>query len=116
MTGYDGAKVEVLDEDGDENPILTKTEVRGTGGGTATSSIYCVRPGQDPEGEWVQGLIGSGMIQHMPQGPQGTKQNDLVEARAGLAVFHGRAAARLGGHPCKRRRRFSVFDRRSKWF
>lgn len=92
---YDDARIEVLDEDGDEAPILTKTETCGSS--NVTSSMYCLRPGEDPEGEWVQGLVGHGMIDHTPQGPQGTKQLDLIEMLGGLAVFHGRSAARLSG-------------------
>lgn len=95
LDSYDGAKIEVLDEDGDEAPILPKTETRGSS--NVTSSMYCIRAGQNDEGEWVQGLIHDKIVGHMPQGAQGTSIYDLIEMLAGLAVFHGRAAARLAG-------------------
>jgi hypothetical protein len=53
IPSYDGAKIEILDEDGDEAPILPQTETWGSS--NVTSRIYCVRPGQDPEGEHAQG-------------------------------------------------------------
>lgn len=95
MSSYDGAAIEVLDEDGDEAPILPKTETRGSS--NVTSSMYCIRPGGSDEGEWVQGLLSDKIVQHMPQGAQGTSYYDLIEMLGGLAVFHGRAAARLAG-------------------
>lgn len=93
LPAYDNVKIEVLDEDGDEQPILAKTETWGSS--SVTSSMYCIRPGEDPEGEFVQGLIGSKTIEHEGQGPRGTTVVDIVEMLGGLAVFHGRAAARL---------------------
>jgi hypothetical protein len=95
MDSYDGAKIELLDEDCDEAPVLPKTETRGSS--NVTSSMYCIRPGGSDEGEWVQGLIHGEMVNHMPQGAQGTQMYDLIEMLGGLAVFHGRAAARLAG-------------------
>lgn len=92
---YDGAKIEVIDEDGDEAAILGFDETQGSS--NVTSSMYCIRPGSDTEGEYVQGLVKSGMIEHEDQGPRGTRYVDLVEAAMGLAVFHPRAAARLKG-------------------
>lgn len=99
MENYDGAKIEVIDEDGAETNILPFTE---TCGNTAVnSSMYCVRPGASQEGEWVQGLVGLGAngepVQHFDQGLQGTRLQDLIEMLGGLAIFHGRAAARLQG-------------------
>jgi hypothetical protein len=95
LSSYDNCPIEVIDEDGDEQPILAFDETQGTS--NLTVSIYCLRPGQDPEGEMVQGLVKSTMIEHEDQGVRGTKYIDLVEAAMGLAVFHGRAAARLKG-------------------
>lgn len=92
---YDSVPIEVLDEDGDEAPILGKNETRGSS--SLTSSMYCIRPGEDTEGEYVQGLIGSKMIEHEAQGVRGTVYIDIVEMNGSLAMFHGRAAARLAG-------------------
>ena len=95
VNSYDGASIEVMDEDGDESAILDYNEARGSS--NVTASMYCIRPGKGMEGEWVQGLVGSELIQHTPLAQTGTSVEDLIEMHGGLAVFHGRAAARLGG-------------------
>lgn len=105
IDAYDGAVIWVVDEDGDDVPIISNAEHWGTS--IDCTSIYCIRPGQDVEGEWVQGLVkASGdprvvevvnMIEHEFQGMINTYAQDLVEAAMGLAIFHGRAAARLVG-------------------
>jgi hypothetical protein len=92
---YDGAKIEVLDEDDVETPILPQDEKRGSS--NVTGSIYCLRPGQDPEGDFVQGLVKSNMVEHKPLAQVNTQVQDLIEMFGGLGVFHGRAAARLAG-------------------
>jgi hypothetical protein len=92
---YDGVKIEVLDEDGDEQPILAKDEAQGENG--ETSSIYCIMPGADADGEFMQGLVGSKMMEHYQSGMSGNMHVDIVEAHMGIALFHGRAAARLKG-------------------
>jgi hypothetical protein len=92
---YDGAPIHVLDEDGDESPILAFDETHGTS--NVTTSLYVVRPGSDVDGEHVQGLIGSKMIEHVAVGLLGTYYSDLVEAAMGLGMFHPRAACRVKG-------------------
>ena len=92
---YDGAPIEVLDEDGDEAPILAFDETQGSS--NVTTSLYVVRPGRDVDGEYVQGLIGSELIEHVAVGLQGTYFTDIVEANMGLGMFHPRAAARVKG-------------------
>ncbi len=94
-TEYDGAKIEVLDEDDVETPVLPQTETRGNS--NVTGSIYCIRPGEDPAGDYVQGLVRRDMVQHRPLAQTGTMIGDLVEMVGGLGVFHGRAASRLAG-------------------
>lgn len=100
LTEYQGATIEVLDEDGDEQPILDFTEVQGSSGAACTS-IYAIRLGSDTDGEFVQGLIGgSGSvpnIEHVQVGLLGTYFSDIIEANIGLAVFHGRSACRIKG-------------------
>ena len=93
---YDGAPIEVLDEDGDESPILPFTEVQGASG-PATTSLYVVRPGTESDGSYVQGLIGARLIEHVAVGLLGTYYSDIVEANMGLGMFHSRAACRVKG-------------------
>src|SRR5687768_12953740 len=92
---YDGSPIEVLDEDGDESPILAFNETQGSS--NVTTSLYVVRPGSDVDGEHVQGLIGADLIEHVAVGLQGTYYTDIVEANMGLGMFHSRAAARVKG-------------------
>jgi hypothetical protein len=92
---YDGAAIEVLDEDGDEAPILAFDETQGSS--NVTTSLYVIRPGGDVDGEHVQGLIGADLIEHVSVGLQGTYYTDIVEANMGLGMFHPRAAARVKG-------------------
>jgi hypothetical protein len=96
LDNYDGATIEELDEDGDEAPILPQTEVQGASGAVCCS-MYCVRPGKDVEGEYLQGLIGNKALTPYPSGMVGTQHIDIVEGALGIAVFHGRSAARLKG-------------------
>lgn len=92
---FNGVRIVVLDEDDTETPILPQTETCGTAHNTG--SIYCIRPGSDPAGEYVQGLVRGQMVEHKPLAQVNTTVSDLVEIVAGLGVFHGRAAARLMG-------------------
>ncbi|QOV87411.1 major capsid protein [Humisphaera borealis] len=92
---YDGAPIQVLDEDGDETPILDFNETQGSS--NVTTSLYVIRPGSDVDGEHVQGLIGSKMIEHVSVGLLGTYYSDLVESAIGMGMFHPRAASRIKG-------------------
>jgi len=92
---YDGATIEVLDEDGDEAPILAFDETQGSS--SITTSLYVIRPGGDVDGEHVQGLIGADLVEHVSVGLQGTYYTDIVEANMGLGMFHPRAACRVKG-------------------
>ncbi len=92
---YDGAPIEVLDEDGDEAPILAFDETQGSS--NVTTSLYVIRPGGDVDGEHVQGLIGADLIEHVAVGLQGTYYTDIVEANMGLGMFHPRSAVRVKG-------------------
>lgn len=95
LSTYDGVRIEVIDEDGDEQPILAKDETQGSS--NVTSSMYCIRPGSDVDGEYMQGLISGKIIDQYESGMEGVFHVDIVECNAGLALFHGRAAARLKG-------------------
>lgn len=92
---YDGAPIEVIDEDGDESPILAFDETQGSS--SVTTSLYVIRPGGDVDGEHVQGLVGADLIEHVAVGLQGTYFTDIVEANMGLGMFHPRAACRVKG-------------------
>ena len=92
---YDGATIEVLDEDGDEAAILAFDETQGSS--NVTTSLYVIRPGGDVDGEQVQGLIGADLIEHVSVGLQGTYYTDIVEANIGLGMFHPRSACRVKG-------------------
>ncbi len=95
LDSYDGCPIEVIDEDGDESPILDFNETWGTS--TVAQSLYCIRPGSDIEGEFMQGLVGGPLIEHYVSGMQGTQHVDIVDAHMGIALFHGRSAARVAG-------------------
>jgi len=92
---YDGVPFAILDEDGDDQPILTETEVMGSS--SATTSLYVIKLGDDTDGEYVQGLMGSQLIEHVQVGLLGTYYVDLIEANVGIAIFHPRAACRVAG-------------------
>jgi hypothetical protein len=92
---YDGAAIEVLDEDGDESPILNFDETQGSSG--ETTSLYVIRAGTESDGNYVQGLVGSRLIEHVAVGLLGTYFSDIVEANMGLGMFHPRAACRIKG-------------------
>ena len=92
---YDGAAIEVLDEDGDESPILDFNETQGAA--NDTTSLYVIRGGSENDGHFVQGLIGSRLIEHVAVGLLGTYFSDIVEANMGLGMFHPRAACRVKG-------------------
>jgi hypothetical protein len=88
---YNDVPIWVIDEDGDENAILAFDEP------SSSTSLYVFRPGTDSDGEYVQGLVGSNMVEHVDYGERNGVVDDLVEANMGLAVFHPRAAVRLKG-------------------
>lgn len=92
---YDGAPIEVLDEDGDETPILDFDETQGSE--TEATSLYVIRAGTENDGNYVQGLVGSRLIEHVAVGLLGTYFSDIVEANMGLGMFHSRAACRVKG-------------------
>lgn len=92
---YNGVPIDLLDEDGDEAAILGYDETQGSS--NITTSLYVYRPGTDTDGEYVQGLIGSEMINHVDYGERNGLVDDLIEANMGLAMFHPRAAVRIKG-------------------
>ena len=91
---YNGLPILIMDKDNEDNDILPFTEV-GSGGTTATAcSIYCVSltPGK------LQGIQNK-VLEARDLGELQTKpaMRTRVEWYAGIAMYHGRAAARLRG-------------------
>jgi hypothetical protein len=95
LVEYNGTPIDVIDEDGDEAAILGFDETQGSS--AVTTSLYVYRPGSDSDGEYVQGLVGSSMIDHIDYGERNGVFDDLIEANMGLAMFHPRAACRVKG-------------------
>jgi hypothetical protein len=95
VKAYNDVPILVLDEDGDEQPILAQNETQGAS--NITTSLYVIRLGSDTEGEYMQGLVGSNMIEHLQLGLLGPFYADIIEANLGVALFHPRAAARIQG-------------------
>jgi hypothetical protein len=77
--------------------ILPQTETQGTAAGT-TSSVYAVRYGEDEGDQGVTGLTNGG-VQVYDLGELETKPayRTRIEFYTGVAVFGGKAAARLTG-------------------
>lgn len=95
---YNQARIQVIDEDGDEAAILGKDETQGSS--NVTSSIYCVRPGT-MDGENMRGLIrqpdGAQPIDYVDYGERNGVYQELLESVMGIALYHPRCAARLKG-------------------
>lgn len=94
ITEFDNLPILVVDYDALGNQIIDFNEV-GSGGPTPTAtSVYCVNMGD----EGVVGLQ-NGMMQVTDIGELDTKPvlRTRVEWYVGMAVMHGRAAARLRG-------------------
>lgn len=98
IESYNGARIEVVDEDDREEPILAFNETQGSD--NATCSIYCIRAGQF-DGEHLRGLVrqpeGAEPIDYADYGERDGTYQELVEAVMGIALYHPRAAARLKG-------------------
>ena len=76
--------------------ILPQTEVQGTS--SDASSIYAVRFGQTEDDQAVTGLTNGGvMVDDLGQLETKPAYRTRIEFYCGLAVFGGRAAARLNG-------------------
>jgi hypothetical protein len=77
--------------------VLAQTETQGTASGT-TSSIYAVKFGQDETDGGVTGLTNGGiMVDDLGLLQAQPVYRTRIEFYCGLAVFGGRAAARLTG-------------------
>src|SRR5262249_43412556 len=76
IQSFNGSPIDVIDEDGDEQPIISNTETYGNSSANLTSA-YCTRYGSDTDEEYIQGLAGSKMIEHVEIGLLGTFYLDL---------------------------------------
>lgn len=92
---YDGATIEVVDEDENYNPILDFTETMGTS--NTTTSVYITRFGESADEEFVQGIMGSKWMQLRPPANMGTYVLEVAESLLGVANFHPRSIARIAG-------------------
>lgn len=116
IASYMGAAIEVVDEDGDNQPLLTFNEnglafpqntynaagslvALGNALG-ATTSLYVVNPSGDVDQENLRGLVrevDGTMIEQVAYGERSGFFEDLIEAVMGIALHHPRCATRLYG-------------------
>jgi len=94
VTKYNDLPILIADYDNNGDSILAFDEVGPNGGGTSSSSIYCV--------SFTDGMLSgiqNGIMDVRDLGELQTKpaMRTRVEWFAGIACFHGRAAARLWG-------------------
>ncbi len=91
---YNDLPILIVDYDNTGAQILAFDEVGYTGSTATASSIYCVS-----FGDQMLGGIQSGTMQVRDLGELQTKpaKRTRVEWNIGMAAWHGRAAARLGG-------------------
>lgn len=91
---YNDLPILIADEDNEGNQILPFTEANPGGGSAASTSIYCVS-----FGDMTLTGIQSGPMDVRDLGEQDSKPvlRTRVEWYAGIACYHGKAAARLRG-------------------
>ena len=94
VTQFDDLPIIVVDYDAAGDQIIDFNEV-GSGGPTPTaSSIYCVNIGDEGVVGLQNGIMEVRDIGELPSAPV---MRTRVEWIVGMAVMHGRAAARLRG-------------------
>ena len=91
---YNDLPILIIDTDNEGNSILGFDEVGSTGSTATATSIYCVSLN-----DGMLGGIQSGTMMATDLGELETKPvyRTRIEWYAGIACYHGRAAARLGG-------------------
>ncbi len=94
VTVFDGLPILVTDYDADGNQVIDFTEATPAGDSTGGTSLYCVNMADDG----VSGLQ-NGVMEVRDLGELQTQpvMRTRVEWLVGMAVMHGRAAARLWG-------------------
>jgi len=95
INAYAGIPIGIIENDENDTAILGFNEAAPGGGNSVCTSIYAVRFGVS---EFVSGLQ-CGELEVIDQGlySGGVKYRTLIEWITGMAVFHGKAAARLRG-------------------
>ncbi len=94
ISAYNDLPILIIDSDNEGNSILGFDEVASTGSTATATSIYCVSLN-----DGMLGGIQSGTMMATDLGELETKPvyRTRIEWYAGIACYHGRAAARLGG-------------------
>lgn len=91
VTMYNDLPILIVDKDNTNTDILGFTEASSSGGATSTS-IYCVSFG---EGKFTGLQNGAMDVRDMGELEDKPAKRTRVEWYNGMAIFHGRAAARL---------------------
>jgi hypothetical protein len=113
IQSYRGAALEVVDEDGDNNPILTFNEsaagvapatLDANGNAIASAgsctSLYVINPSGDEDQQNLRGLVrevDGTMIEQIAYPEINGAVVDAVEAVMGIALHHPRCATRMYG-------------------
>jgi hypothetical protein len=93
---YNGIQMLDIGSKADGSAIIPQTETQGTS--SAASSIYAVRFGRDESDQAVSGLTNGGVqVKDLGEIDAKPVYRTRIEFFCGLAVFGGRAAARLRG-------------------
>lgn len=93
---YNGIPLLDPGQDAAGNDILPRTETQGTS--SAASSVYAVRFGEDEGDRGVTGLTNGGVqVEDLGELQEKPAYRHRLEFYTGLAVFGGKAAARLRG-------------------
>jgi hypothetical protein len=95
---YDNVKIVIMGEDHEGNEVLGFDETCGSY--TTAGSIYCIAFGKSEDEDRLQGIArkaGDGVFEVEDQGVRNSLDLTLVEGRLGLAMFHGKSAARYYG-------------------
>lgn len=99
--GFSGVKIAIIGEDHEGNEILGFDETCGTY--TTAGSIYCVNFGRTDDEDRLQGIMrvppnnDGSPFEVEDQGVRNSQDLTLVEGQFGLAMFHGKSAARYYG-------------------
>jgi len=91
---YNDLPILLVDDDNEGNAILPFSEANPGGGTAASSSIYCA---SFKEGMFVGIQSGDIMVEDLHELQAKPSLRTRVEWYAGMAIYHGRAAARLRG-------------------
>lgn len=93
---YNGIPMIDVGNKADGNPIIPQTETMGTS--NITSSIYAVKFGQDVGDQAVTGLTNGGVqVRDLGEVSDKPVMRTRIEFYCGIALFGGKAAARLKG-------------------